>query len=82
MQLAIRHVCQEFARVVGSPLAIYLADGWEPIDASVEGRTIEEIVEQLHATLGSPIPTLTMLSENTIGQATHFAYYLDTFADL
>lgn len=82
IQLATRRVCHELARVVGSPLAIYLADGWSALDAILEGATIEQIVVQLHAKLGPSQPNLTVLGEDTAGDAMRTAYYLDTFADL
>ena len=82
VQLALRRICREVVRIISSPLAIYLADGWEPIDAVMEGATIDEIVAQLHTSLGPPKPSRTMLTENVKGQATDLAYYLDTFADL
>ena len=63
-------------------MAIYLADGWEPIDAVMEGATIDDIVAHLHDTLGPPKATLAMLTDNVKGQATDLAYYLDSFADL
>ncbi len=82
VQLATRRVCHELARVVGSPLAIYLADGYTLMDAIMEGATIEQIVAQLSAKLGPPEPALTMLDEETTGDEIRDAYYLDTFADL
>jgi len=82
VQLATRRVCHELARVVGSPLAIYLADGYTLMDAIVDGLTIEQIAAQLHADLGPPRPALTVLDEETTGGEIRDAYYLDTFADL
>jgi len=82
VQEVTRRVCYELARVVGSPQALYLADCWDPIDAIIAGATIEQIVAQLHAGLGAPEPALTVLSEDTAGDAIRDAYYLDSFADL
>jgi len=48
----------------------------------IEGATIEEIVAQLGTKLGPLEPALTVLGEDTAGDAVRDAYYLDTFADL
>lgn len=83
MQAATRRVCQEVARLFGSPLAIYVFDARTPIDAIVKGSTIEEIVAQLHAKLGRPGPALTVLDDESMpDNGGRDTYYLDTFAGL
>ena len=78
----MRRACHEFARVFGSSQAIYLADQWAPDDAILKGETIEQIVAEFRVKLGPPESALTVLGEDTMGDASSRAYYLDTFADL
>ncbi len=80
---ALRYVCYELSRVVGSPLAIYTSDTRTPIDAIAEGSTIVEIVAQLRASLDTLRPILSVLDKDSaLDNSDHDAYYLDTFADL
>lgn len=83
LQLALRRVCHEFALVVGSPMAIYVSDARTPIDAIVDGLTIEEIVAQLCAGLDTLRPILSVIDKDSaLDNSDHDAYYLDAFADL
>ncbi len=83
LQSSLRRVCYELARAVGSPLAIYTSDARTPIDAIMDGSTIEQIVAQLHADPGPPRPIFPVIGKGSApNDSDRDGYYLDTFADL
>ncbi len=83
LRLSLRRICHELARAVGSPLALYSSDARTPIDAIMDGSTIEQIVAQLHADPGPPRPIFPVIGKGSApNDSDRDGYYLDTFADL
>jgi hypothetical protein len=84
---ALRPVFAELARLLGSPVAIYLPDSsFGPAGADdlvAEGQSIEQVVDWLRTNWGPPASTIgAIYQEIALGGWTGEGYFVDTFADL
>lgn len=83
LRVASRHVCRELAHILGSPIALYGSEYWEPTDEIYAGAPIEEVIAAMERVLGPPATTIeSIYRKNENGSWSGDGYYIDTFADL
>lgn len=73
VQEAMRTLTRHFARLLGSPSAVYLPDsGWEPAERAsglvTFGKSFDEILQQLNEEAGPPAPSLEAICRREGGE--------------
>lgn len=86
-QQALRTIYYQFARLTGSPLAVYVPDsGFSPagiLDDAYEGWNMATLLTRLRTGFGPPAPTIASIYQELPGGTwIGPGYYIDHFADL
>jgi hypothetical protein len=82
LQEALRDVCYELARVLESPMVVYVPEYWYPEGFAIDGLTIGQIVSVLREQHGAPATSISAIyRSNPDGTWSGKGYYIDTFSD-
>ncbi len=82
IQEALRGVCHELARVLASPMVVYVPEHWYPEGLAIEGLTIGQMVSALRERHGAPATSISAIyTSNPDGTWSGEGYYIDTFSD-